>query len=218
MDLKDNEQLKKISEDLVEKFSKLKREDLMEEVVLGNSLEFEYENQKYKVTKPNFAKKQRAFQEKARKFTALLQNKELLLEQDLRKNYKERGVDIDALDNRFSELQLQKHSLQLKLGGALAKQNTPETELNEYKTQIEKILTEQSGISVQKSALLEFCIEQQVYVHICSYLTYLVTEKLVNDKWVPAWSNFEEFENSDEKLIQQVAFYSSLVIKDEIPE
>lgn len=191
-------------------------EALSEEVLLGNSFEFEIEGKTYRVSKPTFGQKQEVYKKRVEKFTQLLQDKQLLLEKDLKKQYKERGIDIDEMQKKILELERNKQDLQLKLAQGIIDQIS-ESELKTFREQIESVEEEQLSVAIEKNTLLEFSIEQQIFVFVYIYLTYLIAEiKDENGKWSRVWNKFEDYENEKEDIVKTVTYYSSLLLKDEI--
>jgi len=119
------------------------------------------------------------------------------------------------MEKKFKLLESKKNKLQIKLGEALVnKASDAETET--YKTEIEEIISDQTGISVQITKLIEYSLENQVSVYGYSYLTYLISEKFEDNNWVPVWDSYETYLDTDEKLINQLSFYVLLVTKDEL--
>ncbi len=200
-----------IAKELTEMFQR----ETVENAVNNNVGEFEILEVPYRVSKPTYGQKQKTYKKRAEKFTELIQDKTLMLEKDLKKQYKERGIDIDEMQTKIISLEREKHNIQLKLGEALVKQAS-DTELKAYKEQIEEIQAKQINISIEKTNLLDFTIEQQLFVFTYTYLTFLIAEKKVDDKWVKVWNTWEDFENSDEDLIKEISYHASLIMKDEL--
>jgi len=189
--------------------------------VTDNKIEFELDSVKYKVNKPIFRQKQEAYKKQSEYYIELLQIKDendnfkYKSKEDLKKLYKARGVDIDKMESNFKFLETKKNNLQLKLGEALVlKASDEETEA--YKKELEELYHTQSGISIQITQLYEYSLENKVSIYGYSYLTHLITEKFEDDKWVPLWKDYQEYLDSDEKLINQISFYVLLVTKDEL--
>lgn len=189
--------------------------EFVEETLKNNELEFEYNGTKYRIVRPNFAKKQEAYREKIRKYTELLKDKNNLLEKDLIALYKERNIDIEELQKQVTNLQNKKNNFQLQLGELLAKK-APESDYKIIADEIKLIEEEQVGITIIKNNLLEASIENQLYLYIYSYLIYLVTEKLAENTWIPAWKNYDEFQKSDELLINKLVLLATFLLKDEL--
>jgi len=203
-----------------EKLSELKKnidQTFVEELLANNEKEFEYKGVAYRIRRPTFKERQEAYQKRNEKFVELLKNDKYLLEEDLKKLYKQRGVDIDELDKKISLLQKQRNDLNLKLGKALEEKKS-EPELKIYRDEIEKINEQIELLSIKKTNLLEYSIERQTFIFLYTYLTYLITEKKENDTWVKAWNSFEEFQNCSEDLVNLVSFYAAAMFQQDFVE
>jgi hypothetical protein len=188
---------------------------LVENSLIDNQLEFEIKGVKYRIKKPSFKEKQEVYKIKSKKFAELIGDKNYMLDKDLRKQYKARGIDIEEMEQRFKNLEREKNDIQYKLGEALVNKASEE-ELKSLTEEIKKITDMQIDISIEKTNLLDYSIEQQVFSESYSYLLYLIGEKFENDKWVKAWANYEDFQNNDENLVKTFAYYGALIVKDEI--
>lgn len=187
----------------------------VEELIKNNIGKFDYEGVEYRTRNATFKEKQEAYKRKVEKYTELLQNPKNLLEEDLRKLYKERGINIDDLTAQINTLEANKANLQFKLGQSI-KENQDDSILETLKEEIDNIDREQMQISMTKTNWLQTSIESQVLIYVYQYLTYAVTEKLVKDgeeeRWVKAWDNYEDFLNSDDALVNKASFQASLII------
>lgn len=203
-----DEVTKKATEDL--------NQDLLDKILQGKDFEFEIKGIQYKVRKPTFVDKQKVYKEKIKKYTELLKDENLMLETDLKEQYKKRGIDIDDIQNKIMNLEQEKKSYQLKLGDILIG-NGVESDAEIYKKQIEDIIRKQKELSMKKTSLMEYCLEQQLVVFLYAYLTTLIVDKKVGEKWEKVWNSYEEFEASpDEEIINKIAFYSTLMMQEEI--
>jgi hypothetical protein len=201
--------------------------DEVENLIKNNEIEFEYAEVRYKVKKPSFSQKQIIYKKRIEFYTKFLKDENYLLEKDLKAEYLKRNIDIDAMQTKIYNLQLQKESLYLKLGENI-KNNASDPELQLLKNEIQKINSDIQIITIEKTNLLEMSIETQVLIQSYSYLTFLVTEKYIKGKdlgdgnkepdpgWVKVWNNYEDFLASDEILINKSSFYTSLLVGREL--
>jgi hypothetical protein len=67
-------------------------------------------------------------------------------------------------------------------------------------------------LSIKKTNLLQASIESQSLLYTYQYLTFIVTQKLVNEQWVKAWETFDEFLNSPDTLVNTASFNASIII------
>lgn len=207
--------------EMTEKVANAMNEDLVERVLTDNKFQFEIDGVKYRVRKPTFSEKQLGFKKKISKFTELMRDKDekgepkYLLEKDWIKQYKDRNIDIEDMDNQIFKLEKQKQSLDMILGKEIEKKSS-EDDLKKVRDEIYNIQLEQTAISIQKTNLLQFSIEYQLNVYLYSFLTTQVSEKEVDGKWVKVWNSYEEFENSsDEELVNRVTLNATLLMRDE---
>ena len=203
--------------------------DQIENVLMDNVIEFEHEDKngkitKYRVIKPTAKQKAEIYQSRMKKFTELIQKKEYMLEENLKEQYKKRGIDIDELDKQIQDLEKEKHDFNLKLGEALEKK-LPDSHLETLRNEIEKRTNKQTEISMRKTSLLEMSIEQQSVLHTYNYLSFLIAEKYIEfesgktdmDKWVKVWNKWEDYEKEkDDKLMYIIAFNAMFIAKDEL--
>ncbi len=208
-------EIQKNIDDMKEKIKDVIDIDRVNDLIKDNKYEFEYQNIKYRVNKPNFKQKQDINNKRITKYAEMLKNDSYLLEEDLIKLYKKRGIDIKELDNQSESLSKRIRDYLLQLG-KMIKENKSEDECKIIRDEIENLRIMQQEISMKRVVYLETSIESQINVFVYSYLAFITTEKLIEDKWVLAWKNYDDFMSADETLINQLVWYSSLFSKNEI--
>jgi uncharacterized protein (DUF885 family) len=207
-----NEQ--KIALDAVkEKISEAVNKDFIDDITRDNKMEFTYKNTKYRIAKPSYEQKQAIYKERVKKFTELLKDQTYSLEKDLKKFYLQRDIDIDAISKKIANLDTKKQDLQFMLGEILKKEGS-DNDCKTLKTEIESIQNEQQLLVMEKSAYLEFSIENQVMLHMYNFMTYIITEKFNDGNWVKAFKSFQEFMQSDEELVGKLAFLITISYQD----
>jgi len=182
----------------------------IEDLIKSNEKIFEVNNITYRVRKPTFKQRQEAYKKRIEKFTELLQNDKYVLESDLKTSYLKRNIDIDAMTRSIQNKMNNRDSLMLKLG-EMIKNKVAENELETVKNEVQALNKEIQRLSIQKTNLLEFCIENQVAIYTYSYLTFLLAEKKEGDNWVRVWNTWEEFENEKEGLINRFSYYVTMM-------
>lgn len=214
-----SEELKHINktEEVKKKLNELMQLGGIEDFLKTNEFTFDFKEINYKVKKPNYKQKQETYQIRIEKYTQLLKEKnkdgvfKYSLEEDLKKDYKARGIDIDAMDKRMKLVVQEKEKLMMKLGEGLAsKASKPDLDL--YRKEIEKLDGENQTLIIKKTQLLEYSIENQLLLFSYSYLTYLIAEKKEGDKWIRVWNTLEEYENDDEDLLTELSFRAAFLI------
>jgi len=201
------EQLKTIKEQIKTETDLNEIEDFLSK----NSVEFEHDEVVYKINKPTYKQKNEAYQKKVERFTELLNDDKYKLEDDLKRTYKRKGVDIDAMITQKKQLETKKNNYMLKIG-ALLKAKSDEKDLLVYREEIAKINEDMLSLTMKVNSLLEFSLENQVLISIYAYLTYIVTEKKEGDNWVKAWNSFDDFQNCSSDLVIAVSARAALLI------
>ena len=135
--------------------------DAIEDFLKTNEFEFEYKGLMYRSKKPTYKQKQEAYQKRIEKYTSLLKEKneegsfKYSIEEDLLRDYKLRGIDIEEMNKTLDKLVLDKNRLMMKLGEDLTKK-APKNELDLLRKEIEKINSKIKKIDFKKTQLLEF--------------------------------------------------------------
>ena len=205
---------KKVKE-MQAKINKQMDMDLIEKALDNNQFTFEERGIHYRVRRPSYDEKQEANKLRMTKYVELLQDPGFVLEEDLFRIYKARGIDIEAMTTQYNQYESKKSSIMLKLGEYI-KNKRSEKELELLKNEIGDIQKTQQEISVKKAALLECSIENQVMLQTYTYLTYLITEKQEGEEWIKCWDTYKEFLADKDGLVNKVTFYASLMIHDEL--
>jgi len=212
--------MRKVNEKEIKELTESVDLNYVESLLQNNEFEFEYKNTKYKVRKPTYKEKQEAYEKKISKYNELLEKTDekgnfiYKTESELIELYKKRGIDIEELNKKFVALEQQRKKYQEKLGKAI-KDKKPDNELEVYKREIENIEEQQKEITAKKTLLLDGSIESQANIFFYNYLSYLITEKMKNNKWIKAFNAYEDFLNSDEELVNQCVFYTTLIVLPE---
>jgi len=215
----EKEEEKKIS-DPAEKVKKEIEEKInmsdLEELINSNIIEFEFNKEKYRVRKTTYKEKSEAYNIKMKKFTELLSGDDYKLEDDLKKLYKAKGIDIDEITHMISSKQLKKQNFLIRLGNILKNSPDKKNDIEKLREEIKRINYEQQELSVKKSNLLAPSIESQSLLYTYQWLTFTVLEKEIVEgeekKWVRAFKTFDDFLKGESDLITEASFKASLII------
>ena len=189
---------------------------LTEAAIQNNEIPFEVNGKNYRVRKANFQEKQDANKYRMKIYVDLLRDKDCLLEKDLKKLYKDRGINIDDMDKQIMELSNQQQKLLFDLGKAI-KENKPKVELDKYKEEVIILMHSIQGLSLEKQQLLEFSLENRVMMEVYSYLIWAVAEIKIGDKWQRIWSTQTEFLNTTpDELLTQVTKNATVLITEDL--
>jgi hypothetical protein len=187
----------------------------IKELIRSNEQIFEYNGITYRVRKPTYKQRQEAYTKRIEKYTELLKNDKYLLEEDLKKTYLKRNINVETIANDMQNLIVKRDDLMLKLG-ELLKNGAPDSDLNLLKQEIEDLNDRISVLAFKRTSLLEFSIEQQVMMYTYSYFTFLLSEKKEGENWVRVWNKFEDFEVGEDVLISKLTYYVTIMSNSEI--
>jgi hypothetical protein len=180
------------------------------EMVKNNEIIF---NDNFKVRLLTLKEKEELLIQKRKKYMELLQEKNEkdtflnLTEKDLYKVYKERGIDIESIDEELTKLQSEEKNIFLQLGEAIA-QNQSESILKAFEDSINELREKQRIILTQKNLLFNDSLENQIEEYFIKYMTYLSLEQKLGDKWQKMFDSFLDFcDYTDEQFLVQAGIY-----------
>jgi hypothetical protein len=203
-------------EEAEELFKKIQEEgdmSVVEELLKDNTITFKIKDKKYRVRLLNLGEKEELDNLRRKKFTQLILDKDILLEKDLIKAYKDRDIDIDEFTSKMKKIELEIYEKQIALGEAISK-NEGETVLLAYEEQIKNLVLEKHIIFLQKNALLEFTLENQLLGYVSEIITYLSTEiKKEDETWERLWTSIEDFNQCLDNELVNKAGTSSMVLQ-----
>jgi len=189
----------------------------VEEFIKDNKITFDYEGKQYRVKMLNLREKEELDILRRKKFSQLLQAKDdqnnyvYLLEKDLIKVLKDRGMNIDEIDDDLKKLDSEFSRIQLELGESLSK-NEGEAILKTYEDNIQTIISQKQVLSTQRNLLLTYSLENCLENYVYQVITFLSLEKLEDELWIKAFDTLEDFQNyKDENLIIKAGQFSILL-------
>ena len=202
MNKKEKQEKKSISKEALKAIANLEESLKLENVIKDNKVEFIIKDVKYRVRKPTYAEQLKAEKERRKKYSELVDDDSYFFRKQWIEKYKKKGIDVDKMDSNIKNLQKEIELLLLKL----AKSVTP-NDIELLDKEIKKLRNKQFELSIEKTDLLAYSIEDQILVHINSYVTWLVLEKLIGDTWILVYDKYEDFLKSEEDELIQKAFY-----------
>jgi len=187
--------------------------NIVDEMIKNNQIEFEINDKKYRVRLLNLKEKIDLDILRRKKFGQLIQDKDILLEKDLIKVYKERGINIEEIDDKMSKIKAEVNDKQILLGESIAK-NDGETILKTYSDQIKNLNDELNILFLQKTTLLEFSLENQLLNYIAQIITFLSTDVMNEEGYYRRmWKTVEEFIDSSENDLINKAGSASMILQ-----
>jgi uncharacterized protein YbcC (UPF0753/DUF2309 family) len=204
----------KYAQEVANKLKEIGELEDIKNLVVDGKVEWDNNNETYRVRKPTQREKKEVERLRNEKYIELLKNNKYLFRDQLIEIYKEKDIDIKAMDDSILANQKQQMNLEERLATITDKQTVDLLE-----KEIHGLRITQSLIKEEKGELLKYCIEQQLINFMNEYFSYLLFEKSVNGNWVRVFSSYDDFLNADgdsnELLITQAVYYlSCLVFKD----
>ena len=198
------DEAKKILDTINDEYGINKVRDLIKD----NKIEFEYNEKQYRTRLLTTKEKDELDYLRRKKFGQLIQDKDILMEKDLINIYKERGIDIAALDRDKINIERQIADVNYRLGEALTKE-PDEGILKSYRMEIEQLSTKLYEIVIQKNHLLDYSLENQLINYVAKVASYLSLDILIGESWSRAFNDIEYFLSTEERLINAAALYST---------
>lgn len=202
-------------EDLQKKVTSVLELDKLSEMIVNNCIEYEHKGIQYRANRPNFKQKQEANEKRVEKFTQLMKDEKYMLEDQLIDMYKKKGIDIKKMDSELTVIDKQRQDYLFKLGQAI-KEGKENQELLTYKEEIQKLNVKQQDLMMRRAVLMDTSLESQINVLVFTYLAFLTTEKKDGENWVRTWTQYDDFMNSEESLINLSVFYASFLSRAEL--
>jgi len=183
----------------------------MECTVKDNKVEFKSGEKVYRVRKPDFPERDKIQQIRRKKYLELIKDDEMLFRKQWVDLYKKKNIDINKMEDDIKRKQSEIESLLLRL----VKVTDPGS-ITTLKDDILKLRSAQFDLTIEKTDLLQYSIEDQLLLHDNTYTTYLVLERKENDKWVRHFNNFKDFQKcTDADLMAKAFEYMSILIYGE---
>lgn len=209
---------REIAEKLLKTINELDMGSAVERKIKDNKIIFKVAGKIYRVRRPTYQEQMDSEKFRRTKYVELVNDKSMLFKKQWVKKYKEKGIDLDKMDIDVIALQNKVESIMLRLAKS---QN--DKDVKKLRDEIVELRTEQAMISVEKTDLLSYSIEDQLMIAVNSYYAYLLLEKPVeineddkeveDGKWVRVFDKYEDFTVSqDSDLITKTYRYVSDLI------
>lgn len=180
----------------------------MEAVVKDNKVEFKSGDKTYRVRIPNFPERNELQKIRRVKYLELVRNDKMLFRKQWVSLYKEKGIDINKMEDDIKVKQSEIEALLFRLVKV-----QDDKSIKTLQDDVLRLRSEQFDITIEKTDLLQYCIEDQLLLHVNTYTTYLVLETKEKESWVRYFENFENFEKcTDGDLMAKSFEYISILI------
>jgi len=184
----------------------------LENIVKDNKIEFKSGDKSYRVRKPTLEEQQEIDDVRRKKYLELVRDDSYLFKKQWIETYKKKGIDIGKMETDMKRIEDETRRSLLRLA-----KTTDKKGIGELKDQILKSRDEQYALSIEKTDLLSYSIEDQTHIHAKSYTAYLILEVKKEDKWVKHFKDFEEFQKSeDQDLVGKLFYFYDVLIYSEI--
>jgi len=189
---------------------------LAEAAVQDNELQFKHNDKTYRVRKATYLEKQEANKFRMKKYVELLRDPDTLLERDLRKLYKDKGVDIDGIEKELTELYNTQQSLMLELGKAIQNKK-PVAELEKYKAEVVQCNSSMQRLNQEKQALLEYSLENRILMEVYGYMIWQISEVKEGETWKRLWKTYDACQaDTDAVLLGLITKHGAVIVTDEM--
>jgi hypothetical protein len=202
MDEKKMEQCKKLAEEIGE----LEQMSDVENMIKNNIIEFSLEERetKFRVRLPVYEEQIKLEKFRRAKYLEFVQDNNIKFQKEWIKIYKDKGIDILEMEQKVISLTKQMQEKQLKLA-----ETSEEIRVEKLKEEILTLRKEISELQLEKTDLLSYSLEDLLLTEVCSFMVYLVLEKLVEDKWVKVYETYEEAAKTQDSVLFNKSFYYS---------
>ncbi len=182
--------------------SELEETVKMENVIKDNKIVFESGGKSFRVRKPTLSEQQEIDSIRRKKYMELVRDDSFMFRKQWVEIYNKKGIDINKMDDDIKRIQDDLRSLLLRL----AKTAEPKA-VKLLTTEVRKIKEKLYDLSIEKTDLLVYSIEDQLTIHVNSYTTYVVLERNEGGKFVKSFKSYEDFEKSENDDLIGKAFY-----------
>jgi len=180
----------------------------LENIVKDNRIEFKSGDKTFRVRKPTLEEQQEIDDVRRKKYLELVRDDSYLFKKQWIETYKKKGIDIGKMETDIKRIEDEIKRLLLRLA-----KTTDKKGIGELKDQILKARDEQFSLSIEKTDLLSYSIEEQTFIHAKSYTAYLILERKEKDKWVKQFKDFGEYQKLDDPdLIGKLFYYYDVLI------
>lgn len=187
--------------------------DILAEGVRNNYFDFTFNGSEYRVKNGNYKERNEARQYKSKKMNEFIRTKEYLFESELKKKYKDVGVDIAKMESEIKYAQKEVGDLQVNIGKMLANPDVKEEDFKPIKVKVEEIISVITNKTAELSSYMEFSAESQLKIEFYNYLGFLTTlKKNESGEYVKAFSNLNEFFEIEESMAIQIIYFVSTLL------
>lgn len=202
----------KIEEMLTEKISESAKAALeefqsiagVEATIKDNKIVFILDGKKYRIRTPNQEDLLLMDNAKETKLMEYIKNKTYMSEDYWKAVWKEKGLDLDELEAKITDVKDGMYDLLFKLA-TLSQQKDIDVikgKINEKKSKLNEYI-------IKKTDKLQYSIEQKMRDFGVNYTAYFMLEEEIDAKWKRPFDSFDDFMKSDNsKLVYSALEYT----------
>lgn len=202
-DIKKNE----IAKNVLRALDDLTNTEKVDSLIQNNIIPFKINNEEYRLRQPKQDEADEVATKRRKKYMELVKDDSYYFKKQWIDIYKKKGIDIVKMERDMKVLESQIRDLLLRLA-----QSTDKKDIDNLKKEIEKTKEELYDISIEKTDLLGYSIEDQINIFATSYICYLVLEKKENGKWKKVFATYEDFKKTNNLVTAKAIYYINYLI------
>ena len=202
------------AENLAKEIGELEQMSDVENMIKDNEIKFKLEGREtnYRVRMPIYEEQRELEKFRRVKYLEYIQDDSIKTEKQWKEIYLKKGIDINEMEKKVCLLNRSMQDKLLKLA-----ETNEEIRVEKLKVEIIKIRKEIAETQIEKTDLLSYSLEDLLMVEVSSYITYLVLEKLNEDKqWVKVFESYTECAKTQDSALFNKAFYYSSFLQTQI--
>ena len=200
------------AENLLKKMKENLDLSFLKDLVKDNKKEFEHNGTIYRTRLLTMLEKEKINALCAQEFGRLMKNKDILTEEQIIKNYKEKGTDLKKLyDDEIEKLRNDKKGIDLKLGEAIAKK-VDDKVWKVYEEQIDEIDDKIKKLIIEKTPYLHYSLENCLKNFSAKCVAVFSIEKKNGETWEKVFTSLEDFDKCEDEDLKDKTFYYGMMI------
>ena len=200
-----------IAKEAMQVIHELEESTRLEEVIQDNKIKFIVGDKTFRVCKPSVQEQETINTERRKKYAKLVDDDSYYFRKQWIEKYNKKGIDINKMESDIIKLHDNIKSLLLRLASESGEDN-----VKKLKDEIMKLRTKQNDINIEKVDLMMHCIEDQLIIYTNSYTSYMVLERLQDDKWKKHFETFEIYQEcKDWELLNQMYYYINVLMYEQ---
>lgn len=183
----------------------------VEQKIIDNKIIFTFQNDSFKVKKLNVLEKEELKKYMSYKMLELAEDKQVKKESDWIAIWKEKGIDIEGIDEEVKTLLTLFNKALYELGRLISISATPK-ELDIKEKECKDLKSKIANLNAQKIDLLSASYESQLVDYMYKYMVFLSLEKLEGEVFKKVFNSYEDMlQNISPELMCEAVKYVAMV-------